>query len=257
MSLFELQALAAGLVVGSFANVCIHRLPRGESVVTPRSRCPQCASPIGVADNVPVLSYLALRGRCRRCGVRISPRYPAVEAANGLLYLALAASLGPAPRAFVLMAFTTAVLVLGLIDLEHQLLHDVITLPGIAVGFAASFLPGSPVSPPGSFLAAACGFAALTAINVVYRAARGTDGFGGGDPKMVAMIGAFLGWQGALLAVFVASLTGTLVGLGLVAFQGRSARHKLPLGTFLALGALVVIFAGDPLLSWYKGFFRG
>jgi leader peptidase (prepilin peptidase)/N-methyltransferase len=257
MTVFELQALAAGLVVGSFANVCIHRLPRGESVVTPRSRCPQCAAPIGALDNVPVLSYLVLRGRCRRCRTRISPRYPAVEAANGLLYLALAVSLGPVPRAFVLMAFTTAVLVLGLIDLEHQLLHDVITLPGIAAGFVASFLPGSPVTPLGSCLAAAGGLAALTAINLAYRAARGSDGFGGGDPKMVAMIGAFLGWKATLLAVFIASLAGTFVGLGLVAFRGRTARHKLPFGTFLALGALVVTFAGDPLLAWYKGLFRG
>jgi leader peptidase (prepilin peptidase)/N-methyltransferase len=257
MSLFEVQALVAGLVVGSFANVCIHRLPRGESVVTPRSRCPACGAGIGALDNIPVLSYLVLRGRCRRCRARISPRYPAVEAANGLLYLALAATLGPVPRSFALMAFVTAVLVLGLIDLEHQLLPDVITLPGTAAGVAASFLPDSPVTPLGSVLAAVLGFAALTSINLAYRATRGTDGFGGGDPKMVAMIGAFLGWRGALLALLVASFLGSLVGLGLMAFGGKTARHKLPLGTFLSLGALVVIFCGDAFLAWYGGFFRG
>ena len=257
MTLFEYQALVAGLVVGSFANVCIHRIPRGESVVTPRSRCPGCGASISALENIPVLSYLALRGRCRRCGMRISLRYPAVEATNGLLYLGLAATHGPAPRAFVLMAFVTAVLVLGLIDLEHQLLHDVITLPGIALGLVASFLPDSPVAPLGSVLAATGGFAVLTAVNAAYRAVRGIDGFGGGDPKMVAMIGAFLGGQGALLTVFIASLTGTLVGVGLMAFRGRTAQHKLPLGTFLGLAALIVVFAGGPLLSWYRGLFRG
>lgn len=257
MTFFEWQALLVGLIVGSFANVCIYRIPRGQSVVTPRSRCPGCGAPIAGFDNVPVLSWLALKGRCRRCRLPISARYPAVEAANGLLYLGLAASLGPTPRAIVLMAFATALLVLGLIDLEHQLLHDVITLPGAAVGVAAAFLPGSPITPLGSCLAAAAGFAALTALNALYRATRGTDGFGGGDPKMLAMIGAFLGWQGGLLTLLLASLGGSLVGLALMAFQGKGAQHKLPLGTFLALGALVVVFAGDPFLAWYRGFLRG
>ena len=257
MTLFEWQALLVGLIVGSFANVCIHRIPRGLSVVAPRSRCPGCGTPIASLDNIPVLSWLALKGRCRRCRNPISPQYPAVEAANGLFYLGLAASLGPTPRAVALMAFTTAVLVLGLIDLEHQLLHDVITLPGTVVGAAASFLPGSPITPLGSFLAAAGGFAALTAVNALYRATRGTDGFGGGDPKMVAMIGAFLGWQGALLTLFLASVAGTVVGLGLMALQGKGAQHKLPLGTFLALSALIVVFAGEPLLVWYRGLLRG
>ncbi|MFI5183970.1 MAG: prepilin peptidase [Vicinamibacteria bacterium] len=257
MTLFEWQALLVGLIVGSFANVCIHRIPRGESVVTPRSRCPRCGAPIGGFDNIPVLSWLALKGKCRRCRAPISPRYPAVEAANGLVYLGLAASLGPTPRAFVLMAFSTAMIILGLIDLDHQLLHDVITLPGIVAGLAASLLPGAPITLLGSVLAAAGGFAALTAVNAAYRMARGTDGFGGGDPKMVAMIGAFLGWQGALLTLLLASVAGTVVGLGLMAFRGKGAQHKLPLGTFLALGALVVVFAGEPLLAWYRGLYRG
>jgi leader peptidase (prepilin peptidase) / N-methyltransferase len=257
MSPFELVALLLGLIVGSFANVVIYRLPRGQSVVSPRSRCPGCGTPIASFDNIPVLSWLVLKGRCRRCRIPISPRYPAVEAANGLLYLGLATSLGATSRSVVLMAFGTAVLVLGLIDLDHQLLHDVITLPGVAVGVGASFLPGSPVTPLGSLLAAVGGFAALTAVNALYRAARGTDGFGGGDPKMLAMIGAFLGWQGALLTMLFASLSGTIVGLGLMAFGGKGAQHKLPLGTFLALGALVVVFVGEPVLAWYRGLLHG
>jgi leader peptidase (prepilin peptidase)/N-methyltransferase len=257
MTFFEWQALLFGLIVGSFANVCIHRLPRGESLVRPRSRCPKCGTPISALDNIPVLSWLFLRGRCRRCRARISWRYPAVEAANGLLWMGLAAALGPTPRAFALMAFSTAVLVLALIDLEHQLLPDVITLPGIAAGLASSVLPGSPITPLASALAAAGGFAALTLMNAAYRSARGVDGFGGGDPKMVAMIGAFLGWKGAFLTVFVASAAGALVGVGLMLFRGRTGQHKLPLGSFLGAAALVVVFAGDPLLAWYRGMLGG
>jgi leader peptidase (prepilin peptidase) / N-methyltransferase len=256
MTFFEWQALLFGMIVGSFANVCIHRLPRGESLVRPRSRCPDCGAPISALDNIPVLSWLFLGGRCRRCRKRISWRYPAVEAANGLLWMGLAA-LGPSPRAIVLMAFVTAVLVLALIDLEHQLLPDVITLPGIVVGVGSSFLPDSPVTPLASILAAAGGFSALTLLNAAYRSARGVDGFGGGDPKMVAMIGAFLGWKGAFLTVLVASAAGALVGVGLMAFQGRTSQHKLPLGTFLGAAAIVVVFAGDPLLGWYRGFLGG
>jgi leader peptidase (prepilin peptidase) / N-methyltransferase len=257
MAFFEWQALLFGMIVGSFANVCIHRLPRGESLVRPRSRCPACRAPIAALDNIPVLSWLFLGGRCRRCRGRISGRYPAVELTNGLLWMGLATTLGLTPRSVVLMAFATAVLVLALIDLEHQLLPDVITLPGIGVGVASSFLPDNPVTPLVSVASAVGGFAALTLVNAAYRAWRGTDGFGGGDPKMVAMIGAFLGWQGALLTVFLASVAGTVVGLGLIAFQGRDAQHKLPLGTFLAMGALVVLFAGDPLVGWYRGLLGG
>ncbi len=257
MTFFEWQALLFGMVLGSFANVCIHRLPRGESLVRPRSRCPACGAPISALDNIPVLSWLFLGGRCRRCRGRISGRYPAVELGNGLLWMGLATTLGPTPRAVALMAFGSAMLVLALVDLEHQLLPDVITLPGIAVGVASSFLPDSPVTPLASVAAAFGGFAALTLVNAAYRAWRGIDGFGGGDPKMVAMIGAFLGWQGALLIMLIASVVAALVGLGLMVFQGRDAQHKLPLGTFLGMAALMVLFTGDPIIGWYRGLLGG
>jgi leader peptidase (prepilin peptidase)/N-methyltransferase len=138
---FETTALLLGLVVGSFANVCIHRLPRRESVVSPPSRCPSCGSLIRARDNVPLVSWLLLHGRCRACRAPISPRYPAVEAANGLLWLALAALRGPGAQTFVTMALVTALLVLSFIDFDHQLLPDVVTLPGIVAGLAASFRP--------------------------------------------------------------------------------------------------------------------
>jgi leader peptidase (prepilin peptidase)/N-methyltransferase len=255
--LFEGASLVLGLIVGSFANVCIHRLPRGQSVVSPPSRCPCCGGRIRPWDNIPVLSYLILRGRCRSCRARISARYPAVEAANGLAYLGLAVRGGPTARTAVEMVLVSALLVLSLIDLDHHLLPDLITRPGIALGLAASFLPGAPVKPLPAAAAALGGYLALFVVALVYRWLRDVDGLGQGDWKMVAMLGAFLGWQKMLLVVFLATLTGTVVGLALVAYWGRDLRYALPLGTFLGIAGIVVVFTGDPILAWYGGFFHG
>jgi leader peptidase (prepilin peptidase)/N-methyltransferase len=255
--LFEGASLVLGLIVGSFANVCIHRLPRGQSVVSPPSRCPCCGGRIRPWDNIPVLSYLILRGRCRSCRARISARYPAVEAANGLAYLGLAVRGGPTARTAVEMVLVSALLVLSLIDLDHHLLPDLITRPGIALGLAASFLPGAPVKPLPAAAAALGGYLALFVVALVYRRLRQVDGLGQGDWKMVAMLGAFLGWQKMLLVVFLATLTGTVVGLALVAYWGRDLRYALPLGTFLGIAGIVVVFTGDPILAWYGGFFHG
>jgi leader peptidase (prepilin peptidase)/N-methyltransferase len=155
------------------------------------------------------------------------------------------------------MALVTALLILSLIDLEHQLLPNVITLPGIVVGLGASVLPGSPVGPLGAVAAAAGGFVALATVAEVYRRTRGVEGLGQGDWKMVAMLGAFLGWERLLLTVFLATLSGTLVGLALMLFQGRNSKHALPLGTFLGMAAIFVVFAGAPVLEWYRGLFGG
>lgn len=254
---FETTALLLGLVVGSFANVCIHRLPRGESVVRPRSRCPACGVPIGARDNLPVLGFLLLGGRCRACRAPISWRYPAVEAANGLLWLGLALAHGPRPRTFVEMALVSALLVLSLIDLDHQLLPDVITLPGLALGLGASLLPGAPLPPLQAALAAAGGYLAFAAVAKSYEKLRGVEGLGQGDWKLAALLGAFLGWQKMLLTVLIASVAGTAVGLSLVALRGRDMRHALPLGTFLGAAGVLAVFAGDDLLAWYRGLFGG
>ncbi|HSD26695.1 MAG TPA: A24 family peptidase [Vicinamibacteria bacterium] len=254
---FETTALLLGLVVGSFANVCVYRLPRRESIVSPPSRCPSCGGLIRARDNVPLLGWLLLRGRCRACGTPISPRYPAVEAANGLLWLALVALRGPRAHTFVAMTLVTALLMLSLIDFDHQILPDAITLPGIAVGLAASFLPGSPVRPLAALLAAAGGWLAFAAVAKVYHRVRGVEGLGQGDWKLAAMLGAFLGWQPMLLTVLIASVAGTLVGLGAVALRGRDMRHALPFGTFLGAAGIAVVFFGDPFLSWYRGLFGG
>jgi leader peptidase (prepilin peptidase) / N-methyltransferase len=250
------SALVLGLIVGSFANVCIHRLPRRQSVGTPPSACPRCGAPIRPWDNVPVLSYLALRGRCRRCRAPISARYPLVEAANGAAYFALAALMGPHVRTVALMALVTALIVLSLIDLEWQILPNVITLPGVALGILASFLPGPP-STLGAVAAAAGGYLALMALALLWKRFRHVDALGEGDWKMTAMLGAFLGWQGMVLTVFLASVMGTVVGVALILFAGRTREAKLPLGTFLGLAGIAVVFVGDPLLAWYRGLLAG
>ena len=249
---WEWSALVLGLIIGSFANVCIHRLPRKESVGRPPSSCPRCGARIRPWDNVPVLSYVFLRGRCRRCRAPISMRYPLVEAANGLAYLALAVLMGPTPRTFAMMALVTALIVLSLIDLEWQILPDVITKPFIVIGLLASLLPGPPTA-LGALLAAAGGYLALMLIALAWKRLRSVDALGQGDWKMTAMLGAFLGWQGMLLTVFLASVMGTLVGVALMLFAGRTREHKLPLGTFLGVAGIAVVFVGEPLLAWYRG----
>lgn len=244
-------AFVLGLIIGSFANVCIHRLPLGESVVTPRSRCPRCLTPIGALDNIPVLSYVALLARCRVCRAPISARYPLVELANGLLYFAAAAVFGATPCAFVMMAFLTAMLVLALIDYDYQILPNVITLPGIAAGLAASLLDGPP-SPLASAASAAAGYAAFMAVALAWQALRGIEALGQGDWKMAAMLGAFLGGEKLLLTVFLATLAGSIVGLAAIVAGGRGLRHRLPLGTFLAAAGVVVVFEGDLIVAWYR-----
>ena len=267
---FETTALLLGLVVGSFANVCIHRLPleRGpatgpfagaidlwrqvRSLIHPPSHCPRCGKPIRPWDNVPLLSWLVLGGRCRSCRALIAWRYPAVEAANGVLWLALAATRGPAVQTAVAMALVTALLVLALIDLEHQILPDAITLPGVALGLAASLLPGSPVRPLEAALAAGGGWLAFALVALAWQKLRHIEALGQGDWKMAAMLGAFLGWERLLVVVLLASASGALVGLlGLLSGRG-GLRSKLPLGTFLGGAGILVVFFGDALLRGYR-----
>jgi leader peptidase (prepilin peptidase)/N-methyltransferase len=256
---WEWFALAVGLIVGSFANVCIHRLAQDppQSVVSPPSRCPKCGRQIRPWENVPVVSYLLLAGRCRGCRNPISLRYPAVEAANGFAYLALAAAFGPAPQTAVSMALVTGLLILGLIDLDVQILPDAITLPGLALGLAASFLPGSRLTPLESAAAAAGAYLVFAAFAAAARAYYGEEALGRGDWKLVAMLGAFLGWQGVLLTIFLGSLAGAVVGLTLIALGRARGRTKVPFGSFLALAGIAAVFTGEPLLAWYRGLLRG
>ena len=262
---WEWTAAALGLIVGSFANVCIHRIPRDEPIGSPPSRCPGCRTPIRPWDNIPVVSYILLRGRCRTCGTPISARYPLVEAANAAAYWGVAVVYGPTLAAAIAMALVTALLVLSLIDLDHQILPDVITRPAIVAGIAASFAihrpgPESGAGPAsligGTFwweapAAAAAGYAAFALIAWAGRKYYGQEALGRGDWKLAAMLGAFLGFKGLLLAVFIGSLLGAVIGLSLVALRKASRTTPIPFGTFLGLAGIGVVLAGAPIWRWY------
>ena len=242
-----------GLVVGSFLNVCIYRLPREESIAWPASHCTTCNRTLRWYENVPVVSWALLRGRCRTCGSRISTRYPIVELTTGALFLAGYLAFGLTPLLAARLLFGCAMVVLFAIDLEHQLLPNVITLPGIVVGLIASA-----VLPPGlvdALIGVLIGGGVLWLIGEAYFRYSGHEGMGGGDVKMLAMIGAFLGWKLVLVTLVLSSIAGSVIGLLVIAIRKGGMKYALPYGTFLALGALVASLAGDAIVNWYVGLY--
>jgi leader peptidase (prepilin peptidase)/N-methyltransferase len=244
---------AFGAIVGSFLNVCIHRLPLGASIVWPSSACPHCKRELSWYENIPVASYLVLRARCRTCKAPISARYPFVEALTCAMFVGAWWYYGPGPLLASRLVFGCALIVLFAIDLEHHLLPNVITLPGIVVGVAFSL-----ITEPGwiaSLIGVLAGGGLLYLVAVAYYRIRHEEGWGMGDPKMLAMIGAFLGWKLMLLTLLAGSLTGTVIGLSLIAAGRGSMKYALPFGCFLAVGALLSAAIGQPILDWYLGFF--
>jgi leader peptidase (prepilin peptidase)/N-methyltransferase len=243
------------MIVGSFLNVCIYRLPVSQSIVRPRSRCPQCGHSIRSLDNIPVLSYLLLKGRCRDCGARIPLRYPLVETLSGAFAAMAVARFGFGGQAVLMFALIAALLVITFIDLDHRIIPDAITLPGIPVGLAASFGPGL-ISPLESLIGILAGGGSHFLVAWGYQLITQREGMGGGDIKLLAMIGAFLGWQGVLFTIFVASLTGTLAGMALIFRRRGNMKLAVPFGPFLAVGAIAYLFIGTELWSWYIGAVR-
>jgi leader peptidase (prepilin peptidase)/N-methyltransferase len=250
----ELLVLAGvfGLMIGSFLNVCIGRIPAGESVARPGSRCPSCKTPIAWYDNIPVVSYAVLGGKCRKCRRPISLRYPIVELVTAGAFVLQASVFGDEPWLLASRLVLTAILiVLFGTDFDTQRLPNVLTLPGIAIGLA-----GSLFLPPGiwdSLVGAALGAGILLAIRWVWLRFRGVDAMGLGDVKMLAMIGAFLGWKQVWVVLVLASFAGAIVGIGLTLAGLRSMQSKLPFGTFLALAGYVASLWGDQLVAWYVG----
>ena len=246
-------ALVMGLCVGSFLNVVIYRLPLGQSLVSPGSRCTTCGYQLRWYDNVPVLSWAFLGGRCRQCRAPISAQYPIVEIITALLFV-LVVWLTPVGPLLVSRLILVAILVaLFGIDLEHQILPNAITLPGIVIGLMFSF-----IAPPGwqdALIGAALGAGVLYGIAGAYYLVRREEGLGMGDVKMLAMIGAFLGWKAVLVTLVLSSFSGAAIGLALIAAQRGGMKLALPFGTFLAVGALAAMLVGDPLMAWYAGFF--
>jgi leader peptidase (prepilin peptidase)/N-methyltransferase len=245
-----------GALVGSFLNVCIHRLPRHESIVWPASRCPSCAAPIAWHDNIPVLSYLLLKGRCRSCRAVISRRYPIIELANAVGYSVIAWWFGMGWPIVAYALLLSALLVITCTDLSHQIIPDAITLPGIAVGVlcAATILPVGLVN---SVLGILLGGGILWVLAWASPYLFGKEGMGGGDIKLLAMIGSFLGWQPTLLTIIVGAVAGSVVGISLISLRLMQRGEYLPFGPFLALGALVAMFFHQAVLAWYQGLLAG
>jgi leader peptidase (prepilin peptidase)/N-methyltransferase len=242
-----------GAAIGSFLNVCIYRLPLCQSVVRPGSRCTSCGSGLAWFDNVPLVSWLALGGRCRSCRARISWTYPAVEIVTSLTFIGAYWLYGPTPLFVARAAFASALIVLFVTDLQHQMLPNAITKPGIVAGFVCSlFLP------PGwqeSLIGILVGGGVLYLLAEGYYRIRGHEGLGMGDVKLLAMIGAFLGWKLVLLTLVLASLAGSLAGVLVLVTRRGDMKYALPFGTFLAAGAVVAAIWGTPIVEWYVGFY--
>jgi leader peptidase (prepilin peptidase)/N-methyltransferase len=246
---FIVFAALTGLCIGSFLNVCIHRLPLKQSVVSPGSRCPGCGYALTWRDNIPLVSYAALGARCRSCRTPISIRYPFVEALTAAIFVWHLLVFGLTPLLAARLAFACALIVLFAIDLEHQILPDRITLPGIVIGLACSLLlPPGPVMSLAGILA---GGGILWAIAEGWYRLRKVDAMGFGDVKMLAMVGAFLGLRLVLLTFVMATMIGGLVGVGLIVTRRASMATAVPFGTMLAVAALVASLYGDSLLAWY------
>jgi leader peptidase (prepilin peptidase)/N-methyltransferase len=257
--IFNVFVFVFGAVVGSFLNVCIYRLPRSQSIAFPPSACPECGNRIAPYDNVPIVSFLLLRGKCRACKGRISWKYPAVELINGLLALFLFLKFQFSPTFFALFLFCSALVVITFIDLEHQIIPDCISLPGIGVGFAVSFLLPW-LGWKNSLIGIVAGGGSLLIVAYGYQLLTKKEGMGGGDIKLLAMMGAFLGWRSIPFIIFTSSLLGSVVGISLMLARKKDSQLPIPFGPFLALGALLFIFFGRQLITWYFGLggaFRG
>ena len=238
-------AFVLGSIAASFANVCIHRLPLRQSVVYPASRCTSCQHPLRPWHNLPIVSFAALRGRCAFCREPISWRYPIVESLGGLLYLVGYHQLGLSVHAFAYALLVTALLIVAFIDLAHLIIPDAVTLPGIVVGAAIALLPSS-IGFANAVAGACLGGGIFFLIAVAYPA-----GMGGGDVKLIAMIGAFVGWQAVLAAIILSAFCGALSGLTLILLGLRGRRDPVPFGPFLAIGGITAMLWGEALLAWY------
>jgi leader peptidase (prepilin peptidase)/N-methyltransferase len=241
-----------GLCLGSFLNVVIYRLPLGQSLATPPSRCRNCGYSLRWFDNVPVLSWALLRARCRKCGVAVSWQYPLVELITAALFVLVVWSTPPGPLMVSRLLLVCILIALFGIDLEHQILPNTITLPGIAIGLLLSL-----IAPPGwkdALIGTLLGAGILYAIAGAYYLWRREEGMGMGDVKMLAMIGAFLGWKAVLVTLVLSSFSGAVIGVILLTAQKGNMKFALPFGTFLSIGAVIAMFLGEPLVAWYAGF---
>ncbi len=250
--MWHVVSVVFGALIGSFLNVCIVRLPKEESIVFPGSHCPRCGHPIRFYDNIPIFSYLLLKGKCRHCGASISVQYPLVEGFTALSSLFLFMTFGISLSYLFYFCFVAALIVITVIDLYHQIIPDVISLPGIGVG-----LLGSLVIPRNTFFDSLVGVivggGSLFLVAVFYHWIAKREGMGGGDVKLLAMIGAFLGWKAVIVTILLSSLIGSITGIGIILFKGKGFKYAIPFGPFLSLGAVIYLFCGEEMIRWYLG----
>jgi len=269
-------AFVFGLIVGSFLNVCIVRMPRGGSIVSPPSHCPRCQSGIKFYDNIPLISFLLLRGKCRNCGEPISWRYPLVELTNALIYVGIVSEFWLGGEAFMMMALCSSLIVITVIDYDHMIIPDKITLPGMLVGLTLAPFFMSPLGDPlpfnlealiphagpyltgflNSLIGLILGGGLLLSIGWAWEKLRHIEAMGGGDVKLMGMVGSFLGWKGALLTIMLGALTGSVIGVLLIVLKRHKMEKLIPFGPFLAAGALASAFYGPDIVLWYIGLIR-
>lgn len=245
-----------GMCVGSFMNVCIYRLPGSQSISNPRrSICPRCDAPIAYYDNIPVISYILLRGRCRSCTGAIDLRYPLVEMMGGFFALCAVLRFGLTIEGFITYVFICSLIVITHIDIDHQIIPDVITLPGIPIFFLASFFL-STVTVTDAAIGVLAGGGSLFLVAWGYQLIKKKEGMGGGDIKLLAMIGAVIGWKGVLFTIFSSSLIGTVSGILVMMNEKKGMKLAIPFGPFLSIGAITYIFFGDQMIAWYLNLLR-
>jgi leader peptidase (prepilin peptidase)/N-methyltransferase len=245
-------AFVAGVLVGSFMNVLIYRLPRDENVAVGRSRCPGCGATIRWYDNIPVASYLLLKGKCRRCDFRIPLHYPTVEVASGVIAALVVVFMGPTLKALWMYVFFGTLLVITFIDWFHQIIPDPLSVGGVVFGWVGS-LVCLDISLVESVVGSLVGGGLILGIALLYKALRKVDGMGGGDVKLMAMIGAFLGWQMVFPVLFIASFLGSIYGIALMRRKGGDTKTAVAFGSFLAPSATIVYVVGARLLELYLG----
>ena len=242
-----------GLIVGSFSNVCIYRIPKNESIIFPASHCPKCRSKIKPVDNIPLLSFILLKGRCRNCKSKISIQYPIVELITGLIYLIIYLIYGLNIQTLVYIILSSALVIIAFIDLNEQIVPDIISLPGIVIGFILSFFV-----PYISFINSALGVVVGGGIILIIGLAGSVifkkEAMGGGDVKLAAMIGAFLGWRYIIISLFLGFFLGALAGIILILSKIKSREDTVPFGPFIVLGSFITLFWGEKIISWYLGF---
>ncbi|MBI5892443.1 MAG: prepilin peptidase [Deltaproteobacteria bacterium] len=241
---------AFGASIGSFLNVCIYRIPEGKSIISPPSSCPNCSNPIRFYDNIPIISYLILFGRCRNCKASISIQYPIVEALTGFFAVLILYYFGFTIDGLIYFLFIASLIVITFIDLKLQIIPDIISLPGIIVGFiCSSFL--LPTGFINSLLGIFLGGGSLFLVAYGYKKVAGIEGMGGGDIKLIAMVGAFLGWKAVIMTIFAGSFVGAIIGTIAMLIQGKDTKYAIPFGPFLALGAALYLFIGQDFINWY------